>query len=248
VIDTAEVLAENGADTAILEARNVSIGYGRIAVIRELNLRVGRGEIVALLGANGAGKSTTLMGLAGVQPISGGQVLLAGRPTRSPVYKRSRQGVAYLPEQRGIFRELTTMENLRLGRGDPEAALELIPELRRVLKRNAGLLSGGEQQMLVLARAIAGGPSVLLCDELSLGLAPVVLDRLFDLLGEAAKQGVGMVIVEQHVRAALEFADRAVVLKRGRVVLEGSRADLSSRLDEIESHYLSALPGEDEQS
>jgi branched-chain amino acid transport system ATP-binding protein len=230
----------------LLEAKGIAIGYGRISVIRELNLSVSPGEIVALLGANGAGKSTTLMGLAGVLPISAGQIYLGGQPTRSPLHARSRKGVAYLPEQRGIFRELTTMENLRLGRGDPDAALELIPELRRVLSRNAGLLSGGEQQMLALARAIAGKPRVLLCDELSLGLAPVVLDRLYDLLAEAARQGVGMVIVEQHVRTALEFSDRAVVLRRGRIVLEGSREDLSSRLDEIESHYLSTLPGEEE--
>jgi branched-chain amino acid transport system ATP-binding protein len=213
--------------TPVLEARGISVGYGRISVIRNLDLSVGPGEIVALLGANGAGKSTTLMGLAGLLPISSGTILLRGRKTSAPLYRRSRLG------------------NLRLGRGDPEAALELIPELRRVLNRNAGLLSGGEQQMLVLARALAGEPRVLLCDELSLGLAPVVMDRLFDLLRDAADRGVGMVIVEQHVRSALMFCDRAVVLRRGRVVLEGTREDLSSRLEEIEGHYLSTVGSDD---
>lgn len=230
----------------VLEAVGVCVGYGRIPVVRDLDLAVGPGEILALLGANGAGKSTTLMGLAGLLPISSGTVRLGGQATSAPLYKRSRAGLAYLPEQRGVFRELTTKENLRLGRGDPALALDLIPELRRVLHRNAGLLSGGEQQMLVLARAIASRPRVLLCDELSLGLAPVVLDRLFDVLRETARQGVGIVLVEQHVRAALEFADRAAVLRRGRVVLQGTREELSSRLGEIESLYLSTVPGDDE--
>jgi branched-chain amino acid transport system ATP-binding protein len=225
----------------VLHAKNISVGYGDIAVIRGLELSVAPGEVVALLGANGAGKSTTLMALAGLLPLTGGEICLDARRTTASLYRRSRQGVAYLPEQRGVFRELTAMENLRLGRGDPEAALDLIPELKRVTDRKAGLLSGGEQQMLVLARAIAGKPRVLLCDELSLGLAPVVMDRLYDLLRTAADGGVGMIIVEQHVRAALEFCDRAVVLKRGRIALQGTSTELAGRLDEIESHYLSAV-------
>jgi branched-chain amino acid transport system ATP-binding protein len=242
-------VAESAAATdLVLDARGICVGYGRIAVIRDLDLSVAPGEIVALLGPNGAGKSTTLMALAGVLPLTAGEIHLAGRRTTVPLFRRSRQGLAYLPEERGVFRELTTMENLRLGSGDPQLALELIPELRRVTGRNAGLLSGGEQQMLALARAVASKPRVLLCDELSLGLAPVVMDRLYDLLGAVAREGVGMVIVEQHVRAALEFCDRAVVLKRGRVVLQGSRDELFSRLDEIESHYLSAVLDDGEAS
>jgi branched-chain amino acid transport system ATP-binding protein len=230
----------------VLQAIDVSAGYGPTPVIRGLSLSVAAGERLALLGANGAGKTTTLMGLAGLLPISSGEVRFAGKATKSPLFRRSRQGLAYLPEQRGIFRDLTTMENLRLGRGDPEAALALIPELRRVLARKAGLLSGGEQQMLVLARAMAARPILLLCDELALGLAPVLMDRLLDLLAEAARQGAGMIIVEQHVRAALEFCDRAVVLRRGRLVLEGTREEMMSRLDEIETHYLSAATDDEE--
>jgi branched-chain amino acid transport system ATP-binding protein len=230
----------------VLEASGMCVGYGRIPVVRDVDLAVAPGEILALLGANGAGKTTTLMGLAGLLPISGGEVRLGGKATTAPLHKRSRAGLAYLPEERGVFRELTTRDNLRLGRGDPAVALDLVPELRRVLNRNAGLLSGGEQQLLVVARAIASRPRVLLCDELSLGLAPVVLDRLFDVLRETARQGVGIVLVEQHVRAALELSDRAAVLRRGRVVLQGTREELSSRLGEIESHYLSTVPGDDE--
>jgi branched-chain amino acid transport system ATP-binding protein len=236
-----ETARRNTGAGPVLEADSVSLGYGSIPAVRDLSLSVSAGEIVALLGANGAGKSTTLMGLAGALPTMKGQVYLHGCPTKSPLFRRSRLGLAYLPEQRGIFRELTTIENLRLGSGDPEVAFDLIPELRALRRRKVGLLSGGEQQMLVLARALASEPAVLLCDELSLGLAPVVLDRLFDLLRDAAQRGVGMLVVEQHVRVALDLADRAIVLRRGNMVMTGNRVEMKGRMDEIESHYLSAV-------
>ena len=225
---------------AVLRARALSVGYGQIAVIRELDLAVSPGEIVVLLGANGAGKSTTLMALAGLLRLSAGTVELHGRPTRAPLHQRSRQGLAYVPEQRGIFRDLTTRENLRLGRGSLAAALEIMPELRPLMDRRAGLLSGGEQQMLSLARALASAPSVLLCDELSLGLAPLIVDRLLKAIRAAARQGVAVLLVEQHVRAALAVADRAYVMRRGTIVMTGTAAEVGARLEEVESSYLSA--------
>ena len=225
---------------AVLRARALSVGYGQIAVIRELDLAVSPGEIVVLLGANGAGKSTTLMALAGLLRLSAGTVELHGRPTRAPLHQRSRQGLAYVPEQRGIFRDLTTRENLRLGRGSLAAALEIMPELRPLMDRRAGLLSGGEQQMLSLARALASAPSVLLCDELSLGLAPLIVDRLLKAIRAAARQGVAVLLVEQHVRAALAVADRAYVMRRGTIVMTGTAAEVGARLEEVESNYLSA--------
>jgi len=223
---------------SVLEVKGVSIGYGRIPVIKNLDLRVGKGEIVAVLGANGSGKSTTLLGLSGVIPISSGEVRMSGNVMKSAAFKRARLGLAYIPEDRGVFRELTTMENLRLGRGDPDLAFELIPELRALRSRKAGLLSGGEQQMLALARALAAEPMLLVCDELSLGLAPVMLDRIVDVLLLASKRGVSMLIVEQHVHVALDLSDRAIVLRQGEVVMSGSSVELSGQLEEIENHYL----------
>lgn len=224
----------------VLEACALSVGYGQIPVVRKLNLAVSSGEIVVLLGANGAGKTTTLMALAGLLMPSEGSVNMHGRPTRAALHERSRQGLAYVPEQRGVFRDLTTMENLRLGRGSPELALELMPELRALVDRRAGLLSGGEQQMLSLARALASRPAVLLCDELSLGLAPLIVQRLLKAIRLAAHEGVAVLLVEQHVRAALSVADRAYVMRRGAIQMSGTAQEIGSRLEEIESSYLSA--------
>ncbi|MFT3851326.1 MAG: ABC transporter ATP-binding protein [Ilumatobacteraceae bacterium] len=226
---------------SVLEANQMSVGYGEIPVIRELDLRVKPGQIVALLGANGAGKSTTLMGLSGVLPLSAGRVVLNGAIARGPLHRRSRLGLAYVPEERGILRNLTTLENLRLGRGAPEDALEMMPELKPLLNRKAGLLSGGEQQMLSVARALAAQPKVLLCDELSLGLAPIVVGRLLEKLQRAAQAGLGILLVEQQVRSALQIADAGYVLRRGSAVMSGPGAELLDRLDEIEHHYLSDM-------
>ncbi len=229
------------AQHVVLEACAMSVGYGPIPVVRNLDLRVSSGEIVTLLGANGAGKTTTLMALVGLLAPSQGVVKLHGRATKSPLHKRTQEGLAYVPEQRGIFRNLTTMENLRLGRGDPQAALALMPELRNLLDRRAGLLSGGEQQMLSVARALASKPTVLLCDELSLGLAPIIVDRLLAAIHAASREGVAVLLVEQHVRAALSVADRAYVLRRGQVVIAGTSDHVRSRLDEVEASYLSGI-------
>jgi len=224
--------------SAVLEARGLSAGYGNLAAVRDLDLHVDAGEIVALLGPNGAGKTTTLKTLAGALSPLSGDVLWKGEPTRAPMHRRARLGLAYVPEDRSVFMGLTTAENLRVGDGATSRALELFPELRPHLKRKAGLLSGGQQQMLSLARALACDPEVLLADELSLGLAPLLVHRLMRAVESAAAAGVGVLLVEQHAREALAIAQRVYVLQRGRVALEGTSEEILGRLDEVEQTYL----------
>jgi branched-chain amino acid transport system ATP-binding protein len=223
-----------------LECRGIAAGYGPIAAVHDVSLAVAPGEMVAVLGANGAGKSTTLLALAGELPLQGGEVNWNGVATQAPLYQRARGGLAFVTEERSVFMALTVRENLRLGRGSVSDALALVPELKPLLNRRVGLLSGGEQQMLALARALASKPEILFADELSLGLAPLILDRLLRLARQAADDGVGVLIVEQQARKALRFCDRGYVLARGRVVLEGSAEELHKQLPEIEATYLSA--------
>jgi branched-chain amino acid transport system ATP-binding protein len=224
--------------TTLLEARDLCVGYGAIPVVTGLDLRVDAGEIVALMGSNGAGKTTTLMALAGrLQPASG-TIECLGQPMRAPLHRRARAGLRYVPEERAVIRGLSTLDNLRLGPGPVDHALDLFPELVPLLKRSAGLLSGGEQQILSLARALAGDAKVLLADELSLGLAPLVMQRLLEAIREAAARGVGVLLVEQQVRLALDVANRGYVLRRGTLALEGSATELQERLDEIEAVYM----------
>lgn len=223
---------------ALLEASSLSAGYGSLAAVRDLDLKVGVGEVVALLGPNGAGKTTTLRTLAGALPPLGGEIRWKGKATRAALHRRAQQGLGYIPEERSVFMGLTTAENLRIGDGSPARALELFPELEPHLARKAGLLSGGQQQILTLARALAAEPEVLLCDELSLGLAPLVVSRLLRAVREAAGRGVGVLLVEQHARLALGVADRVYVLQRGRVALSGTTAEILDRQDELEQTYL----------
>jgi branched-chain amino acid transport system ATP-binding protein len=225
--------------TPLIEAKELSAGYNGIAIVRNLNLSVSPGEVVALLGANGAGKSTTLLTLAGeLAPISG-EIRMDGTPAKKPLYWRARQGLRLITEERSVIMSLTVAENLRLMHKDPGRCLELFPELGPLMKRRASLLSGGEQQILTLARAIAGDGRLLLADELSLGLAPLVSERLLVAVREAADRGLGVILVEQRVVRALKVADRGCVLSRGRVALQGTSAELLARMDEIEASYLS---------
>jgi len=223
-----------------LEVRGLAAGYGDVPVVHGIDLCVGDGEVVALLGPNGAGKTTTLLALSGVLPAAG-EVDYDDRPLTGPLHRRARQGLGLITEERAVFRQLSTHTNLSLGAGGVDGALAVFPELERLLDRKAGLLSGGEQQMLVLARALAARPRLLLVDELSLGLAPLMVTRLLAALSEAARDGMSVLLVEQHARQALEVADRAYVLLRGAIELEGTGAELLARLPEIERTYLGGL-------
>jgi branched-chain amino acid transport system ATP-binding protein len=229
------------SDEVLLEARGLSCGYGGMSVVRDLDLSVGAGEVACLIGPNGAGKTTTLLTLAGaLRPISG-EVRWRGEPSTAPMHERCSQGLSYVTEERSVIMKLTTKENLRLANVSVRAATALFPELEPLLKRPAGLLSGGEQQMLAVARALGRNPTAMLLDELSLGLAPMIVQRLLMAVRTAAKErGVGVLLVEQHVRQALEVADRVYVMQRGRIVLSGSAQDIRGQLSEIEAAYLTA--------
>jgi ABC-type branched-subunit amino acid transport system ATPase component len=217
---------------------HLTAGYGGTPAVHDLDIRVEPGQIVSLLGANGAGKTTTLLTIAGEISPMRGDVQVLGDSKRRSLDHRARHGLGYLTEERCVFMNLTGKENLSLGRGSVDAALDYFPELKEHLGKKAGLMSGGQQQMLALGRVLAGQPKVLLADELSLGLAPLIVQRLLKVLREAADRGVAVVLVEQHVRHALEIADHAYVLRRGRVVLDGPAADLRGSADEIAQHYL----------
>jgi branched-chain amino acid transport system ATP-binding protein len=221
----------------LLEARKLSLGYGKVPVVRELDLVVHPGEVVCILGANGAGKTTTLLGLAGeIAPLEG-QIVCLGSTEPLPLHRHARNGLAFVPEERSVIFGLSVLDNLRIGRGSVEQALEFAPELKGRLKERAGLLSGGEQQILTLARALASKPKLLLADELSLGLSPILADRLLSAARQAADAGIGVVLVEQHIRSALSVADRGYVLRRGRLVMEGTTAELRARQGELEANY-----------
>ena len=224
--------------SALLEADNVSAGYGGHPVVEGLNLTVEGGQVVALLGANGAGKTTTLMTIAGELPLVAGEVRVDGVPVESKLYQRARAGLALVTEDRSVFFQMTVLENLRAGRCDIAEVVRLFPELERLMKRQAGLLSGGEQQMLSVGRALARHPKILIIDELSLGLAPMVVVRLLDAVRAAADSGVGVLLVEQHLEQALRVSDQAFVLKRGTVAVSGSAEDMRRRRDEIVDSYL----------
>ena len=238
-VDERETVRAAATSTGpLIEAVGLTAGYGSLPAVRDLDLRVEPGEVVALLGPNGAGKSTTLLTLAGELTPIDGEVRWRGERTHAPLHVRARQGLALITEERSIFKKLTTAANLRLGRGPTAEALKLFPELEALLPRRAGLLSGGEQQILALARALAARPSLLIVDELSLGLAPLVVDRLFESIREAAAGGVGVLLVEQNARRALDVADRVYVLNRGRLVLTGDAAELRDREDEVRASYM----------
>jgi branched-chain amino acid transport system ATP-binding protein len=227
------------ATVAAIAADKLSAGYGPQAVIHDVDLAVSPGEVVGLLGANGAGKTTTLLALAGELPPLSGQVLMGGAVTTAPLHRRARQGLTFVTEEKSVFMGLSARDNLRVAGVDLDAALDLFPELGKLLGIRAGLLSGGEQQMLTLARALSRKPTVLLADELSMGLAPLVVKRLLDAVVRAAKQmDTAVLLVEQHVRKALEHCDRAYVMHRGTIALSGTTSELLAQITEIEDHYL----------
>lgn len=227
------------AGQCAVECVGVTAGYSDLPAVRDLNLAVRPGEIVALFGANGSGKTTSLLALTGELPLMRGVVKWDGRPMRPRLYRLARHGLAWVPDDGGVLMTMSVRDNLRLGRGSIQDAVDIFPELGRLLDRSAGLLSGGEQHMLALGRALASEPSVLLLDELSLGLSPVAVERLFDVLQAAVhERSIAVLLVEQQARRALEIVDRWYMLAHGGVVAEGDR---SRNVDMMESLYLSGV-------
>ena len=232
-----------------LEVRNLHTGYGRIEVLREIDIAVPAGSVVALLGPNGAGKTTALNAIAGSLPVRRGDLLLDGRSVRGlTTYERAKNGIVLVPEGRGVFPSLSVRENLEVvvrgsdcGDDEREArlaeVLEIFPRLAERLPQRAGTMSGGEQQMLALSRAFLCSPRVLLMDEISMGLAPRVVEHLFEAVQTLRSRGMTIVLVEQFLTYALRFADVCYVLNKGRVSFVGEPSELR---DGAGADYLSA--------
>ncbi|HZO94219.1 MAG TPA: ABC transporter ATP-binding protein [Candidatus Baltobacteraceae bacterium] len=219
----------------LLALERVCTDYGKIRILRDVSLAVGEGEVVALLGLNGAGKTTTLRTILGLTPARSGSVRFAGRDvTRWPSYKIARLGVGYVPEGRRMFKDLSTLENLQLGESRRDGGwtiarvFDQLPKLAELRARRAGRLSGGEQEMLAIGRALVANPRLLLVDEPSQGLAPLVVEEVYRILAELKQTGVAIVLVEQNALLALRLADRAYVLDGGRVVHAGPAAELAA--------------------
>jgi branched-chain amino acid transport system ATP-binding protein len=232
--------------TALLECRGLGAGYSGRPVVRDFDLTLEAGEVVAMLGPNGAGKTTVLLTLAGLIPPVGGTVLLSGEEvTGASAAVVSRKGLVLVPDDRSLFTTLSVRENLTLAgrRGGPDEneVLGYFPALRERLKVPAGMLSGGEQQMLAIGRALMQRPKVLLIDELSMGLAPMTVQRLLPVVARVARDtGACVVLVEQHVPLALGVADRAVVLVHGRTVVTDTADSLLADPGRLQDAYLSA--------
>jgi branched-chain amino acid transport system ATP-binding protein len=232
----ADVPADDGGH--VLQTRGLDAGYGDVAMVHGLDLHVDRHEVVALLGPNGAGKTTALLTIAGALTPLAGDVVMAGKVVTDALFRRAQRGMSLVSDDRVIFRDLTTAENLRLSDHDPSEAITIFPELEPLLDRKAGLLSGGEQQMLSLGRALARRPALLLADELTLGLAPVVVRKLLAAIRRVADAGTAVLLVEQQARRVLPICDRGYVLSRGCVLLSGTAEELRCNISEIERRYL----------
>jgi branched-chain amino acid transport system ATP-binding protein len=235
------------SETPLLEVRGLHVFYGHVHAVRGVSLTVRRGQIAALIGPNGAGKSSTLNAIAGLLRPAAGEVLLDGQPlARLPAHRVARSGAVLVPEGRGILQRMTVEENLKVAaemhpgrdlRERIDGQLRRFPSLERRRDLPAGQLSGGEQQMLAIARALLQRPRLLLLDEPSMGLSPVLVRQVFDILAGIQREGIALLLVEQNARAALALSEHAYVLERGQIALDGPAGDLS-RDERLQAAYL----------
>ncbi len=237
-----------GVDDILLNLQDLNVHYGAIWALKGINLTVNKGEIVSLIGANGAGKSTTLRAISGVLKASSGGITFLGEElTKVPAHKIVEKGIAQVPEGRRVFANLSVLENLELGayirrdtkdiKRDLEDVLDRFPRLRERIGQVAGTLSGGEQQMLAIGRALMTRPKLMLLDEPSMGLAPLLVKEIFSIISEINEEGTTILLVEQNARMALQIADRAYVLETGKIVLDGPAKELAAH-DDVKKAYL----------
>ena len=224
--------------SALLEVKNLKVGYGKIVAVKDISITVNQGEIVTLIGSNGAGKSTTLRTISGLLKPKSGEILFEGnRIDGKEGHEVVKLGICQSPEGRRIFPRMTVSENLDLGAflrsdkdavaADRERVLDLFPRLRERISQRAGTMSGGEQQMLAVSRALMGAPKLLMLDEPSMGLAPVLVDMIFETITKIREQGITILLIEQNAAAALDVADRAYVLESGAIKMSGKASDLA---------------------
>jgi branched-chain amino acid transport system ATP-binding protein len=225
--------------TPLLELKDLQVAYGGIQAVKGIDLHVDEGELVCLIGANGAGKTTTLKGITGLQPIKSGKIHYAGEDiTGKPAFQLVRKGLSMVPEGRGVFGALTIEENLAMGayarddraaiKDDIERVFGLFPRLKERRKQTAGTLSGGEQQMLAMGRALMSRPKLLLLDEPSMGLAPLMVQKVFETVMAVSKEGVTILLIEQNAKLALEVSSRGYVMESGEITLQGKAKQLLS--------------------
>jgi len=225
--------------TPLLDLKDLKVAYGGIQAVKGIDLSVDQGELVCLIGANGAGKTTTLKGITGLQPIKSGKIHYAGEDiTGKPAFQLVRKGLSMVPEGRGVFGALTIEENLAMGayarddraaiKDDVERVFGLFPRLKERRKQTAGTLSGGEQQMLAMGRALMSRPKLLLLDEPSMGLAPLMVQKVFETVMAVSKEGVTILLIEQNAKLALEVSSRGYVMESGEITLQGKAKQLLS--------------------
>jgi branched-chain amino acid transport system ATP-binding protein len=232
--------------SSFLDIQKLAVSYGAVQALRDVSLNVARGEIVTLLGSNGAGKSTLLRSIMNMAPVNSGSIEFDGTSIlRLPTNQIVRKGVALVPEGRGILQSLSVRENLELGayhqkdwQADLEEVFRLFPIIKERLKQSAGTLSGGEQQMLAIGRALLSRPKLLLLDEPSLGLAPKIIQNIFALIQEIQKRGVTILLIEQNAHMAVKICSRAYLIQNGRIVLSGTREEMLSKEEETRQAYL----------
>ena len=233
---------------ALLEVKNLEVFYGVIQALKGISFEVNEGEIVTLIGANGAGKTTTMQTVQGLIPAAAGQVIYDGKDiTNVPCHKLVGEGLVQVPEGRRVFQELTVQDNLRLGaylrkdkdgiEKDMEVVFEKFPRLKERRKQVAGTLSGGEQQMLAMGRAMMARPKIVMLDEPSMGLSPLLVDQVFEIIKEWHREGATILLVEQNAGKSLAISDHAYVLENGRIVLSGTGAELMAS-EEVKKAYL----------